>query len=66
MLILIVLTGMQIGELLALRWRAIDFVAGTIEIRESAFKNQFQTPRSDRGTRTIPIGPVVPVPNAGR
>jgi integrase len=37
---------MRIGELLALRWRVVDFEAGTLHIRESVFKDQFQTPKT--------------------
>lgn len=57
MLTLTLLTGMRIGELLALRWRVIDLNAGTIEICESVYKDKFQTPKSERGVRRIPIGP---------
>ena len=51
------LTGMRIGELLALRWRALDLTTGTLHVRESVFEGQFQTPKSAKGTRTLPLGP---------
>ena len=57
MLVLIVLTGLRIGELLALRWRVVDLKAGTLHICQSVFKGHFQTPKSHCGVRTIPIGP---------
>lgn len=59
MLVLIVLTGLRIGELLALRWRVVDLKAGTLYICQSVYKDKFQTPKSHKGIRTIPIGPAV-------
>jgi integrase len=57
MVMLAALTGLRVGELLALRWRMIDLTAGTIRISESVFHGQVQLPKSERSIRTIPIGP---------
>jgi len=57
MLILAALTGLRVGELLALRWRMVDLTVGTIRISESVFHGQVQLPKSERSIRTIPIGP---------
>lgn len=57
MVILAALTGLRVGELLALRWRMVDLTAGTIRISESVFHGQVQLPKSERSIRTIPIGP---------
>jgi integrase len=57
MVILAVLTGLRVGELLALRWKMIDLTAGTIRVSESVFHGQVQLPKSERSVRTIPIGP---------
>jgi len=51
------LTGLRVGELLALRWKVVDLTAGTIRICESVFHGQVQMPKSERSIRTIPIGP---------
>jgi integrase len=59
MVTLTALTGLRIGEVLGLRWRALDFVAGTIRVSESVFLGQFQKPKSEKSLRTIPIGPVL-------
>jgi integrase len=59
MVTLTALTGLRIGEVLGLRWRALDFVAGTIRVSESVFLGQFQKPKSEKSHRTIPIGPVL-------
>jgi integrase len=53
-----VLTGFRAGELLALRWRAVDLAVGTVRVSESVFDGQFQRPKSERSVRTVPIGPV--------
>lgn len=58
MVALTAITGVRIGELLAFRWRAVDFQARTLRIAESVFQGKFQTPKSGKSVRTIPIGPV--------
>jgi len=58
MVALTTLTGLRIGELLALRWRAVDLTNLTIRVSESVFQGQFQRPKSERSVRTIPIGPI--------
>jgi integrase len=57
MVILTALTGLRVGELLALRWKMVDLTAGTIRISESVFHGQVQIPKSERSVRVIPIGP---------
>ena len=57
MVTLAALTGLRVGELLAVRWRAIDLTAGTLLVRESVFRGQFQTPKTSRGVRRLPLGP---------
>jgi site-specific recombinase XerC len=42
MVTLIAATGLRIGELLAMRWRALDLDLGTLTVRESVFEGQFQ------------------------
>ena len=51
------MTGLRIGELLALRWRALNLEIGTLAVRESVFKGQFQRPKTQKAMRTIPLGP---------
>jgi len=57
MVSLIAATGLRIGELLALRWSALDLDAGTLTVRESVFEGTFQLPKTPRAQRTIPLGP---------
>jgi integrase len=55
--VLTALTGLRVGELLALRWKMVDLTAGTMRISESVFHGQVQPPKSERSVRVIPIGP---------
>jgi integrase len=57
MVSLIAATGLRIGELLALRWRALDLEGGTLAVRESVFEGTFQPPKTQKAMRTIPLGP---------
>jgi integrase len=53
---LIAATGLRIGELLALRWSALDLDIGTLAVRESVFEGRFQAPKTVKAMRTIPLG----------
>ncbi len=46
-------TGMRLGELRALRWEDVDLPGGKILVRQSAWKDQVGSPKTNR-TRTIP------------
>jgi integrase len=49
------LTGLRQGELLALRWRDVDWHARRIRVRESLVRGEFTTPKSARGHRSVPL-----------
>ena len=54
------LTGMRMGELLALRWSDLNPIAGTLRISRAiedtaAHGRRFKSPKSKRGERTIAI-----------
>jgi integrase len=53
---LIAATGLRIGELLALRWSALDLELASLAVRESVFEGKFQLPKTLTATRTIPLG----------
>lgn len=50
-----VLTGMRIGEILALRWNRLDFLRGNIEISETYSDGMFGTPKTRSSRRVIPM-----------
>ncbi len=51
-------TGLRRGELVALRWRDVDFAASTIRVRGSYTAGQVTTPKSGR-VRSVPMAPEV-------
>src|SRR5205823_9555830 len=53
--ILIVLTGMRIGEVLALRWGKIDWQRQAIIVDQSLYEGEVSTPKTDSGVRILPI-----------
>jgi integrase len=50
-------TALRRGELLALRWRDISFLDGTLRVREAWVAGEFTTPKSRTSRRTIEVGP---------
>jgi len=51
-------TGLRMGELLALRWRDVDFAGATIRVRGSYAGGQLTTPKSGK-VRAVPMAPDV-------
>jgi integrase len=51
-------TGLRMGELLALRWRDVDFAGATIRVRASYYNGQLTTPKSGKA-RAVPLAPDV-------
>jgi integrase len=49
------MTGLRQGELVALRWRNIDFPALRIRVRENYVLGEVGTPKSKRSTRSVPM-----------
>jgi integrase len=49
------LTGLRQGELLALRWRDIDWEARRVRVRESLVRGEFTTPKSRAANRSVPL-----------
>jgi integrase len=51
-------TGLRRGELVALRWRDVDFAGSTIRVRGSYSGGQLTTPKSGK-VRAVPMAPDV-------
>ncbi len=50
-----VMSGLRQGELLALQWRDIDWTAQRLRVRRNYVRGQFGTPKSQRGSRSVPL-----------
>ena len=48
------MTGLRQGELLALRWRDVDWLAGRLRVRRSFVHGEFGTPKSHLSSRSVP------------
>ena len=49
------LTGLRIGELLALRWKHIDLKYGVIHVRATVYEGQFGAPKTKSSRRDVPM-----------
>jgi integrase len=49
------MAGLRQGELIALRWQDVDWIAGVIRVRRTFTRGQFGTPKSRRSMRAIPM-----------
>lgn len=58
LVLLLMLTGMRIGEVLALRWRNVDLLNGLLQVEETVYDGHFDQPKSRHSVRLIPLGPL--------
>lgn len=49
------MTGLRKGELVALRWKDVDWLAARIRVRQNYVRGKFGTPKSKRSTRSVPM-----------
>jgi integrase len=49
------MTRLRLGELVALRWRDVDWTAGRTRIRQNYVRGRYGTPKSRRSTRSVPM-----------
>jgi integrase len=49
------MTGMREGELVALRWRDVDWSASLIRVRRNYTRRRWGTPKSKRSSRAVPM-----------
>jgi integrase len=49
------MTGLRLGELIALRWRDVDWPSSAIRVRSNYVLGEFGTPKSKRSTRSVPM-----------
>jgi len=56
MFVCVALTGVRLGELLALKWRHVDFENRVLQIQQSLWGGEVQTPKTQASIRTICYG----------
>jgi len=49
------MTGLRQGELIALRWRDIDWNAGLVRVADNYTRGAFGSPKSERSVRAVPM-----------
>jgi integrase len=49
------MTGLRLGELPALRWENVDFIASKIRVERSYSGGRLTTPKSRRSHRAVPM-----------
>lgn len=49
------MSGLRQGELIALRWMDVDWVASKIRVRQNYVLGEFVAPKSKRSTRSVPL-----------
>jgi integrase len=49
------LTGLRQGELIALRWRDVDWAVGMVRVRRSITRGKLGKPKSKRSSRGVPM-----------
>lgn len=49
------LTGMRVGEILALRWESVDFHSGLIRVEQNYYRGHTGTPKTKGSRRTVPL-----------
>lgn len=51
------LTGMRIGEAIAVQWGDVDLAKKVVRVRRAVYKGQIDEPKSSHGKRSIPLTP---------
>lgn len=49
------MTGLRQGELLALRWMDVDWLAGRVRVRQNYTRRAYGSPKSKRSVRSVPV-----------
>lgn len=53
----LVRTGLRIGELLALRWKDVDFRSRQIHVERTVYEGKFDEPKTTSSRRSVPLSP---------
>ena len=57
MVLLAILTGLRIGEILALRWQDVDVSGRELHVERAYYRGSMGTPKTKGSKRTVPLPP---------
>ena len=57
--LLAAMTGLRIGEILALRWGRVNLTTGILRVEETCYHGRFGTPKTKASRRELPLPPLV-------
>lgn len=55
MALVAVLTGLRVGEILALRWQDLDLASGRLRVEQACYRGQFGSPKTPGSRRALPL-----------
>lgn len=55
MALVAVLTGLRVGEILALRWQDLDLVAGQLRVEQACYRGRMGSPKTPNSRRVLPL-----------
>ena len=58
-ILLATMTGLRIGEILALRWGSVELLRSTLLVAETYYKGHFGSPKTRASRREVPLAPAV-------
>ena len=55
MVLLGVLTGLRVGEILGLRWKAVDLLSGELRVEQAVYRGTVGSPKTKGSRRAVPL-----------
>jgi len=55
MALVAILTGLRIGEILALRWQDLDLVSGQLRVEQACYRGLMGSPKTPNSRRVLPL-----------
>jgi integrase len=59
LMLLLIATGLRVGEAVGLRWEDIDFAARAVTVRRDVWHGKVDTPKYEASERVVPLGPLL-------
>ena len=59
LMLLLIATGLRVGEAVGLRWEDVDLKARTLTVRRDVWHGKVATPKYEASERVVPLGPTL-------